>query len=216
MLSIVTLVLGPVETNSYLIANEKTKEAVVIDPAWSGEVILAEAEQRGWHIGSLWLTHAHFDHMGGAASVADGVNPPPPVALHPDDQVLWHNQGGAPFFGMHIDPGPEPTIELSQGQILHLGEIELEVRHTPGHTRGSVIFYCASEKLAFVGDLIFQGSVGRTDLPGGDFDTLIESVRSQVLTLPDDVRLLSGHGPQTSVGAERSSNPFLYNIRSGY
>jgi hydroxyacylglutathione hydrolase len=209
MLSIIRLTLGPVQTNTYVIANEKTREAVVIDPAWDGEVILAQAGQRRWHISSLWLTHAHFDHLGGAAAVADGVTPPPPVAMHPEDQGLWRNQGGAVHFGMHIDPGPEPTIELSHGQILHLGEIEMQVRHTPGHTRGGVVFYCPSEKLAFVGDLIFQGSVGRTDLPGGDFDTLIESIRSQILSLPDETRLLPGHGPETTVGIERETNPFL-------
>jgi glyoxylase-like metal-dependent hydrolase (beta-lactamase superfamily II) len=209
MLSIIKLTLGPVQTNTYVIANEKTREAVVIDPAWDGEVILAQAVQHRWHIGSLWLTHAHFDHLGGAAALADGINPPPPVAMHPEDQGLWRNQGGAVHFGMHIDPGPEPTIELSHGQILHLGEIEMQVRHTPGHTRGGVVFYCPSEKLAFVGDLIFQGSVGRTDLPGGDFDTLIESIRSQVLSLPDETRLLPGHGPETTVGIERETNPFL-------
>jgi hydroxyacylglutathione hydrolase len=209
MLSIVTLALGPFQTNAYVVANDKTGEAVVIDPAWDGEAILAAARQRRLHIGSLWLTHAHFDHLGGAAALADAINPPPPVALHPDDQGLWRNQGGAVNFGMHLDPGPEPTIELSQGQILHLGEVELEVRHTPGHTRGGVIFYCASDKLAFVGDSIFQGSIGRTDLPGGDYDTLIESIRSQVLSLPDETRLLPGHGPETTVGIERLSNPFL-------
>ncbi len=209
MLSIVRLTLGPVETNTYLIANERTKEAVVIDPAWDGEVILSEAARYGWHIASLWLTHAHFDHLGGAAVVADGVDPPPPVALHPDDQGLWHIQGGAAIFGMQIDPGPEPTIELFHGQILHLGEIDMEVRHTPGHTRGGVVYYCPSEKVVFVGDTVFQGSIGRTDLPGGDYDTLIESIRSQVLSLPDETRLLPGHGPESTVGKERVYNPFL-------
>jgi hydroxyacylglutathione hydrolase len=209
MLSIVMLTLGPFQTNAYVVANDKTGEAVIIDPAWDGEVILAAASQRRLHIVSLWLTHAHFDHLGGAAALADAINPPPPVALHPDDQGLWRNQGGAVNFGMHLDPGPEPTIELSHGQILHVGEIELEVRHTPGHTRGGVIFYSSSDKLAFVGDSIFQGSIGRTDLPGGDYDTLIESIRSQVLSLPDETRLLPGHGPETTVGKERLTNPFL-------
>jgi hydroxyacylglutathione hydrolase len=209
MLSIVRLALGPLETNTYLIANQETKEAVVIDPAWDGDVILFEARQRGWHIVSLWLTHAHFDHLGGAAALADGLNPLPPVALHPDDQGLWHIQGGAAIFGMQIDPGPEPTIELYHGQILHLGEIEIEVRHTPGHTRGSVIFYCLSENVVFVGDTVFQGSIGRTDLPGGDYDMLIESIQSQILSLPDKTRLLPGHGPESTVGFERLYNPFL-------
>ena len=209
MLSIVTFVLGPVQTNTYLIADEQGGEAAVIDPSDQGELIVAEAEQRGWRIGNIWLTHAHFDHLGGAAGVADRINPPPPVALHPDDYPLWRIQGGAPFFGLRIDPGPEPTIDLHHGQILHLGNNELEVRHAPGHTRGHVMFYCAADGVLFCGDVVFQGSIGRTDLPGGDYDTLIASIRSQVLTLPDETRLLSGHGLETWVGEERRNNPFL-------
>jgi len=209
MLSIVTFVLGPVQTNTYLIADEQGGEAAVIDPSDQGELIVAEAEQRGWRIGNIWLTHAHFDHLGGAAGVADRINPPPPVALHPDDYPLWRIQGGAPFFGMRIDPGPEPTIYLHHGQILHLGSNQLEVRHAPGHTRGHVMFYCAADGVLFCGDVVFQGSIGRTDLPGGDYDTLIASIRSQVLTLPDETRLLSGHGLETWVGEERRYNPFL-------
>ena len=209
MLSIVSLVLGQVQTNTYLIADEQSGEAAVIDPSDQGELIVAEAEQRGWRIGNIWLTHAHFDHLGGAAGVADRINPPPPVALHPDDYPLWRIQGGAPFFGLRIDPGPEPTIDLHHGQILHLGNNQLEVRHAPGHTRGHVMFYCAADGVLFCGDVIFQGSIGRTDLPGGDYDTLIASIRSQVLTLPDETRLLSGHGLETWVGEERRNNPFL-------
>ena len=208
-LSIVNLILGPVQTNSYLIADDQSSEAAVIDPADQGELIVAESERRGWRIGNIWLTHAHFDHLGGAGGVADHINPPPPVALHPDDYPLWRMQGGAPFFGMRIDPGPEPTIEFHHGQILFLGRNRLEVRHAPGHTRGHVMFYCAAESVLFCGDVIFQGSIGRTDLPGGDYDTLLASIRSQVLTLPDETRLLSGHGWETSVGVERISNPFL-------
>ena len=209
MLSIVTLVLGPVQTNTYLIADEQGGEAAVIDPSDQGELIVAEAERRGWRVGNIWLTHAHFDHLGGAAGVADRINPPPPVALHPDDYPLWRIQGGAPFFGLRIDPGPEPTIDLHHGQILHLGSNQLEVRHAPGHTRGHVMFYCAADGVLFCGDVVFQGSIGRTDLPGGDYDTLIASIRSQVLTLPDETRLLSGHGLEAWVGEERRYNPFL-------
>lgn len=209
MLSIVSFVLGPVQTNSYLVADAGTGEAAVIDPAAEGDVILKEAGRRGWRIGNIWLTHAHFDHIGGVAAVADGSSPPPPVALHPEDYWLWRNEGGAPLFGIRMDPGPEPTIDLAHGQILRLGEVKFEVRHTPGHTRGHVIFCCHSEKVVFCGDLIFQGSIGRTDLPGGDYDTLIGSIRDQILTLPDETRLLSGHGPETTVSMERAYNPFL-------
>ncbi len=209
MLDILSFVLGPVMTNAYLVADSQSGEAVVIDPAWDGETILESAARKGWHITGIWLTHAHFDHIGGAAAVADGSHPPPVVALHPDDYPLWRAQGGARWFGMQIDPGPEPTFDLKHGQILHIGENSLEVRHTPGHTPGHVVFYSAAEGIVFCGDLIFQGSIGRTDLPGGSYETLIASIRQHILTLPEETRLLSGHGPETSVAEEKRNNPFL-------
>jgi hydroxyacylglutathione hydrolase len=209
MVEIVSFVLGPVMTNAYLIADPLTREAAVIDPAAEGQVIVDAAARKGWHIGNIWLTHAHFDHLAGAGEVADHVEPPPPVALHPEDYPLWRLQGGAPLFGMQIDPGPEPTIDLYHGQVLHLGRNLLEVRHAPGHTRGHVLFYCAADGVLFCGDVIFQDGIGRTDLPGGDYETLINSIQTQVLTLPDETRLLSGHGPETTVGRERKTNPFL-------
>jgi hydroxyacylglutathione hydrolase len=211
-LEIVSLTLGPAQTNAYLIANSETKDAAVIDPSWDGHLILQEAEQRGWRIANIWLTHAHFDHFGGSAAVADGSNPPPPVALHPEDYSLWRAGGGASSFGFRMDPGPEPTIDLEHGQTLYLGEIELGVRFAPGHTPGHVMFYCKEQSLLFCGDVIFQGSIGRTDFPRSDHDTLIASIQNQVLTLPDDARLLPGHGPETSVAVERTSNPFLQGL----
>lgn len=216
MLEVVAFTLGPVQTNAYLIADTDTHEAAVIDPAWDGHVILATARQRGWRIGHLWYTHAHFDHIGGAGAIADGLNPLPLVALHPADHGLWRAEGGAPLFGLKIDPGPEPTIDLYHGQSLQLGSCRLEVRFTPGHTPGHCIFYVppsdgqpAGAGICFCGDLIFQNSVGRTDLPGGDGEALIRSIKSQVFSLPDDTRLLSGHGPETTVGHEKRHNPFV-------
>jgi glyoxylase-like metal-dependent hydrolase (beta-lactamase superfamily II) len=210
MLEIITLTLGPVATNCYLIADPETKEAAVIDPAWDGHLILAEAEKRDWRIGHLWYTHAHFDHIGGAAGVADGCNPLPIVALHPKDYQLWRVKGGAHLFGIPLDdPGPEPTINLEHGQTLKLGNYMFEVRHAPGHTPGHVMFYCGSDKVMFSGDVIFRGSIGRTDLPGGSYETLMLSIKDQVLSLPDDVRILSGHMGPTTVGTERRGNPFI-------
>ena len=209
MLEIVPFTLGPAQTNAYLVADSETKDAAVIDPSWDGHLILAEAQRRGWRIAHLWYTHAHFDHIGGAAEIADALNPLPLVALHPNDHVLWRAGGGAPLFGFRIDPGPEPTIDFVHGQILRLGAVQFEVRFTPGHTLGHCVLYCAQEKVCFCGDLIFSGSVGRTDLPGGDWATLEKSIREQIYTLPNDTRLLSGHGPETTVGEEKQFNPFV-------
>jgi len=181
----------------------------VIDPAWDGQIILAEAIRRDWRIGQLWYTHAHFDHFGGAAAIAEALNPLSIVALHPLDHDLWKLRGGAPLFGMHIDPGPEPTVDLVHSQILRLGQISFEVRHTPGHTPGHVVFYCTKEGVLFSGDLIFDGGVGRTDLPGGDWNALVRSIQEQVFTLPDETRIFSGHGAETTVGDEQRDNPFV-------
>jgi glyoxylase-like metal-dependent hydrolase (beta-lactamase superfamily II) len=224
MLEIVSFTLGPAQTNAYLVADSETMEAAVIDPAWDGHVILEAARTRGWRIAHLWYTHAHFDHIGGAGAIADALNPLPLVALHPNDHVLWRAGGGGSFFGFDIDPGPEPTIDFTHGQIMRLGNVEFEVRFTPGHTIGHCILYVAnpnpraerseplvesSRSVCFCGDLIFAGSVGRTDLPGGNWEQLEESIRTQVYTLPDDTRLLPGHGPETTVGEEKRSNPFV-------
>ena len=212
MLKIVEFTLGPVQTNAYLVADSDTQEAAVIDPGWDGQIILDAATKNGWRIGHLWYTHAHFDHIGGAAAIADAINPLPIVGLHPADLALWKVGGGGSMFGFRIDPGPEPGIDLSHGQTLRLGSSQFEVRHTPGHTPGHCIFYCAYENVLFSGDLIFQDSIGRTDLPRGDFNTLVRSIQSQVFTLPDETRILSGHGPETSVGYEKLNNPFVRQI----
>ncbi|MDL1909948.1 MBL fold metallo-hydrolase [Chloroflexi bacterium CFX6] len=209
MLEIVSFTLGPAQTNAYLVADPDTKEAAVIDPAWDGLIILNAAQKRGWRIGHLWYTHAHFDHIGGAAAIADASNPLPLVALHPNDHVLWRAGGGGALFGFDIDPGPEPTIDFVHGMKMKLGSSEFEIRFTPGHTPGHCILYVASAGICFCGDLIFAGGVGRTDFPGGSREQLEQSIRTQVFTLPDDTRLLSGHGPETTVGEEKRENPFV-------
>ena len=115
MLAIASFILGPASTNAYLIADPGTCDAAVIDPAWDGHLILAEAQKHGWRIGGLWYTHSHFDHIGGAADIAAQLEPKPAVALHPADLPLWQLKGGAVLFGFDIDPGPKPSIELSHG-----------------------------------------------------------------------------------------------------
>ncbi len=203
-----TLTLGPVQTNTYILADENSKEAVVIDPAWDGAKIAKVALKEGWRIKEIWLTHAHFDHIGGIAELVAALPEIPPVYLHPDDYDLWKEGGGAKRFGFSVNPGPEPQA-LSHGQILQVGRFKFETRHTPGHRPGHSVFYCADEKTAFTGDLIFYRSVGRTDLPGGNWVVLEKSIREQIYTLPDDVGIFPGHGDATSVGDEKQGNPFV-------
>lgn len=206
-LTIRVLELGPVLTNCYLVMDDETKELVVIDPGWDGDVILNEIEEMGGVLKGLWMTHGHFDHLGGVAALADRKDVE--ICIHPEEKFMYDNQGGALYFGLKIDQGPEPTIWLDDVQVLTIGEYEFEVIHTPGHSPGHVIFHCSKENILFSGDLIFQGSIGRTDLPGGSYDQIISSIKESVLTLPEDTRILSGHGPETSVAKEKVHNPFL-------
>lgn len=214
MIDIITLTLGPVQTNTYIVADTETKEAVVIDPAWDGDRIALLAQERGWQIKQIWFTHAHFDHIAGAAKLSASLPEPPIALLHPDDHELWQSGGGGALFGFKVDPGPEPA-SLSHGQILHVGNFAFEVCHTPGHRPGHCVFYCADagtepgRSVLFSGDLLFYRGVGRTDLPGGDWATLERSIREQVYVLPDETQVLSGHGDETSVGEEKENNHFI-------
>jgi hydroxyacylglutathione hydrolase len=206
---IIPLALGPLANNTYITADPQTRRADVIDPSFEPEVILQKAAQAGLQIEAVWLTHAHFDHIAGTAGLLAGLMPVPPVGLHPADLPLWRENGGARMFGYSIDAGPLPTLLLEHGQILSLGSSQVEVRHTPGHSPGHVVFYAAAVGVVFCGDLIFRRSVGRTDLPGSSTAQLAESIRSQIYTLPPEVRLLPGHGPETSVGEELADNPYV-------
>jgi glyoxylase-like metal-dependent hydrolase (beta-lactamase superfamily II) len=209
-LSISRYVLGPVQTNTYLVFDPASREAVIIDPPEGSRIMLKEIEEKNLNLKAIWITHAHFDHIAGAAEVCQAITPPPTVGLHPLELDLYHNSGAANFFGLDIPPQPEPTLFFEHGQILTIGSYTVEVRHCPGHSSGGqVIFYVPDAAAAFSGDVIFQRSIGRTDFPGGSYPALINSIHTQILTLPPKTKLFTGHGPSTSVGEEAAENPFL-------
>ena len=211
-LEIVRLTLGPMPNNVYLLGDPETDSAVVIDPSFASEVVLDRAEEAGWEIRAIWLTHGHFDHIAGAGEIARAFDPALPIGLHPLDEVWYKQGGGAAKFGLSIPQPPEPTIHFTNGMALQLDEgglILATVLHAPGHSLGHVMFYCEPLGVLFCGDVIFRMGVGRTDLAGGDMDALLQTIRQQVFTLPDETRLLPGHGPESTVGFEKKHNPFV-------
>jgi hydroxyacylglutathione hydrolase len=187
---------------------EGAADAVAIDPGGEAVAMADFIESERLKLAAILLTHAHIDHIEGVSKLHRRNEAP--IYLHPDDRRFYEN---APMqavqFGLTIAPLPPASEKLAHGQRLTFGSLLFEVRHVPGHAPGHVIFYAEKHKLAFVGDVVFNGSIGRTDLPGGNYQELMRSIRQQVLTLPDATVLYSGHGPATTVGDERIGNPFL-------
>jgi len=205
-LEIVALPNGQFAENCYLLADRLTRQAIMVDPGEEPRLFLAELDTRAWSLQAIWLTHAHVDHIMGVRAVKEATGVP--VLLHPADRALYDalpRQGE--WMGLVLDPPPPPDGELHDGQILRLGAHEFTVRHTPGHSPGSVSFI--GSNFVFGGDVLFNGSIGRTDLPGGDLPRLMHSLQSVFLALPDSVIVYSGHGPETTIGVERMTNPFL-------
>lgn len=207
--TIQTYTIGQIENNTYVLTDPESQKVVVIDPAAGIETVIESLHTQKLTLASIWITHAHFDHIAGVSSLLRAFGNDIPVFLHPDDLPLWNAGGGARDFGFDFDPGAQPNASFYNGQHISFGTLTIEVRHTPGHTPGHVILYCQTIKTAFCGDLIFHHGVGRTDMPYCDSDVLIQSIQRQVFTLPDATVLLCGHGPATSVGEERQNNPFL-------
>ena len=207
-----TLMLGPAQTNCYLVCADTAREgaareAVVIDPGWDANVILGAARSAELTITAILLTHGHFDHIGAVADLKDAL--PVPVIAHARELDLLAAQGGAKSFGFTIRSMPQPDRLVAHGETIEIGALKFEVRHVPGHTSGHVAFVEQENRSVFVGDVLFAGSIGRTDLPGGDYETLIASITDQLLSLPDDFKVYPGHGPPTTIGLERRTNPFL-------
>jgi glyoxylase-like metal-dependent hydrolase (beta-lactamase superfamily II) len=199
--------------NAYLIWQPGQRQALAIDPGDAPSILQTLSEEK-LELSAILLTHSHIDHIDGVAHLVRATEAA--IYLHPEARLFYDNAAvqGAQF-GMRVENPPPPTHQLNPGETLQLAGIELEVRFVPGHAPGHVLLYNAANSVAFVGDVVFQGSIGRTDLPGGDYQLLMTSIREQVMTLPEETRLYSGHGPVTTVGEERRFNPFIAPMYGG-
>lgn len=201
--------VSPFQQNCTLLWNDATKHGVVIDPGGDVPDILAAIKQAGITVDEIWITHGHIDHVGGAAELRDELRVPI-IGPHVADKYLLDNvvASGANF-GMTGVRNFAPDRWLNEGDQLRIGDLVFDVYHAPGHSPGSVVFFSKDMRFAIVGDVLFSGSVGRTDLPGGDHATLIGSIKNKLLPLGDDIGFICGHGPGSNFGHERMTNPFL-------
>ncbi len=202
-------VLGPIENNTYLIFDSDALDAVLIDPSAPSREIIAFLSENNLNLSQIWLTHAHFDHIGGVRWFKNQTQKSIRTMIHTDALPLWEKRGGADDFGFDFDPGPPPEMRIAENDRLTVGRSQFTVLHTPGHTPGHVTFYSRVESLAFCGDLIFFHGVGRTDLEGGDHKALAASITAKIFSLPDETVLYPGHGKATTVKEEKANNPFV-------
>ena len=198
--------VGPLQVNCFIASCVKTKEAMVVDPGEEGERILYVAEKEGLKVRKVVNTHGHFDHIGANRHIIEKTGAE--LLIHADDLPLLQNaRNHAEAYGLSVAASPEPDRLLEQGDTLQVGELSFTVFHVPGHSPGSICLL--SDGHLFVGDVLFSGSIGRTDLPGGDFDALVKGVRERLFALPDETIVHPGHGPDTTIGRERQVNPFV-------
>lgn len=199
---------GPLMVNCYILGDPATGEALVVDPGGDAPRILALLAEKKLALKRILITHAHFDHVGANADLVKATGAV--IYVHPAEKALLPAMAKmAEAFGMRQDPSPPAGGDLNDGETVQLGKISLKVLHTPGHSPGGVCFYQADAKRVIVGDTLFQFSVGRSDFPGADHQTLITSIREKLLPLGDEVQVFPGHGPPTTIGRERKFNPFL-------
>ncbi len=192
--------------NCYIVGCEKTRQAVVIDPGDEGDRILYRLADNKFTVAYIINTHGHFDHVGANKQLKDATGAD--LLIHEADAPMLSTLSEmAEAFGMAMDNSPPPDRTLKDGDKITFGDITMDVIHTPGHTPGGISL--VTDKKAFVGDTLFAGSIGRTDFPGGDFNTLIESIQKRLFPLGDDVTVYCGHGPETTIGMERRTNPFV-------
>jgi glyoxylase-like metal-dependent hydrolase (beta-lactamase superfamily II) len=202
------LPVGPLQCNCSVIGDEATHEAMVIDPGDDIDDVLALVKKHNLQVKQIVITHAHIDHVGGAMKLRAATGAP--ILLNENDQALLKMLDmQAQWVGMRSPGKVEIDASVGQADTLTTGQIASTVLHTPGHTEGSICLYFPAEKKLIAGDTLFAGSIGRTDLPGGSFEKIIQSLHGTVLALPDETVVVPGHGPLTTVGEERESNPFL-------
>ena len=207
------------QQNARIVACSQTKRAICIDPGDEGAYFAHLVDELGLELQAIALTHAHLDHIGGVASLKR-LKPAAEILLHKDDEEMYRRLPDAPAFlgipreqwamlGLRFEAPPPVDRYWQDGEIYTVGQLRFEVRHCPGHAPGHVILFEERERAAFVGDCLFAGSIGRTDLPGGSMEVLLDSIHRKILPLGDDVRLFTGHGENTRIGHERLTNPFL-------
>lgn len=202
-----TLVVGPLQTNCYLAICEDTQEAIVIDPGADPQRILWAIRDGGLTVRLIVDTHAHFDHVGANGAIHDATGAP--IAIHRLDAAALTQP--VAFLGVPLGGPPSPPADLllADDEQIGVGNLSLRVLPTPGHTPGGISLYYEPQPAVFAGDALFRLGIGRTDLPGGDYETLLQSIRSRLFTLPEATVVYSGHGPATTIGAERAGNPYV-------
>lgn len=193
-------------SNCFIFGCAKTKEVVVIDPGGDADRILLSLADSSLKVKYIINTHGHFDHVSANGKMKDATGAD--ILIHPLDAAMLDNlSSNAAFFGISVENSPPCDQTIEEGDSISFGNITLKVIHTPGHTPGGISLY--TDGIVFVGDTLFAGSIGRTDFPGGDFNTLISSIKTKLFKMDDEIRVFSGHGPETSIGKEKRFNPFV-------